>query len=124
MDAAGGSRRVEVLVVDDDPALRLLCRINLELDGHVVREAASLDAARAELERAAPEVVLLDRHVGGEDGLDLLDVIEALELPSRVVLLSGSSDVSPELRSRVSAVLGKPFELSRLAAVVAGTPVR
>jgi DNA-binding NtrC family response regulator len=36
-----------VLVVDDDASLRLLCRVNLELDGFDVREAATLDEARA-----------------------------------------------------------------------------
>jgi hypothetical protein len=40
------------------------------------------------------------------------------------VLLSGSSDVGPELRKRVDMVLGKPFELDSLAAAVAGSHVR
>lgn len=123
-DGGGSTRGKDVLVVDDDSSLRLLCRVNLELDGHRVREASTLAEARAELERAAPEVILLDRHVGGEDGLDLLDEIEALDLPARVVLLSGTSDVGPELRSRVDGVLGKPFELGRLAAAITGLIVR
>jgi response regulator of citrate/malate metabolism len=71
-----------------------------------------------------PDVVLLDIHVGADDGLDLLDEIETLDLPTRVVLLSGTSDVGPALRERVDAVLGKPFELRRLAAAVVGSLVR
>ena len=39
-------------------------------------------------------MILLDVHVGAEDGLELLDEVEALDLPVRVVLLSGSSEVS------------------------------
>ena len=58
-------------------------------------------------------MILLDVHVGADDGLELLDEIAALELPTRVVLLSGTSEVGPELRARVDAVLGKPFELPR-----------
>lgn len=111
-------------MVDDERSLRLLCRVNLELDGHVVHEAGTLAEARELIEREQPDVILLDLHVGLEDGLDLLDEVEALDLPVRVVLLSGSSDVSPELRSRVDGVLGKPFELGRLAAAVAGLIVR
>lgn len=111
-------------MVDDEPSLRLLCRVNLELEGHVVREAATLAQARAELERELPDVVLLDIHVGADDGLDLLDEIEALDLPTRVVLLSGTSEVRPELRARVDSVLGKPFDLKRLAAAVVGSVVR
>ena len=113
-----------VLVVDDEPSLRLLCRVNLELDGHVVHEAGTLTEARALIEQVPLDVVLLDVHVGSEDGLELLDEIEELEPRVRVVLFSGTSEVGPELRSRVSCVLNKPFELGRLAASVAGLIVR
>lgn len=104
--------------------MRLLCRVNLEHEGHTVYEAATLAEARGLLERLTPQVVLLDLHVGSEDGLELLDEIEALDLPARVVLLSGSSEVGSSLRGRVAGVLGKPFELDRLAAAVADCPVR
>jgi DNA-binding NtrC family response regulator len=121
----GGRTHVKtVLVVDDERSLRLLCRVNLELDGHVVYEAANLAQARDLIERESPDVILLDVHIGSEDGLELVDEVEALDLPIRIVLLSGSSEVAPELRSRVAAVLGKPFELGRLAAAVAGALVR
>ena len=113
----------DVLVIDDEPSMRLLCRINLELEGHRVREAATLTDAWEQIERDLPDVILLDVHVGHEDGITLLDELEALELPDRVVLLSGTSEVGPTLRSRVDGVLGKPFELGRLAAVVAGCVV-
>lgn len=113
-----------VLVVDDESALRLLCQVNLTLEGHTVHEAATLAEARAALERHTIDVLLLDIHVGPEDGIELLDEIEALELPIRVILFSGSIGVGPELRDRVAGVLGKPFELAELAAAVADCPVR
>jgi len=126
MRVPGGSTHVrgDVLVVDDESSLRLLCRVNLELEGYDVREAASLAAARAEVEREPPDLVLLDVHVGADDGLELLDTIEALELPVRVVLLSGTSEVGPALRARVDGVLGKPFELESLTAAVRSLIVR
>jgi DNA-binding response OmpR family regulator len=126
MRVPGGSTHVrgDVLVVDDESSLRLLCRVNLELEGYHVREAGSLAAARAEVEREPPDLVLLDVHVGAEDGLELLDTIEALELPVRVVLLSGTSEVGPALRARVDGVLGKPFELESLTAAVRSLIVR
>ena len=124
MGVQGGTQSKDVLVVDDERGLRLLCRVNLELEGHRVREAATLAEARQELERQTPDVVLLDIHVGADDGLELLDEIEALDLPTRVVLLSGTAQVGPELRARVSDVVGKPFELKRLASAVIGSIVR
>ena len=124
MQLGGGSMLKRVLVVEDEEALRLLCRVNLELVGHTVTEAGSLAEARDALEAEVPDVVLLDLHLGHEDGLELLDEIEALDLASRVVLFSGSSEVGPELRARVGGVLGKPFALESLNAAVGGVALR
>ena len=124
MQLGGGSMLKRVLVVEDEEALRLLCRVNLELVGHTVTEAGSLAEARDALEAEVPDVVLLDLHLGHEDGLELLDEIEALDVASRVVLFSGSSEVGPELRARVGGVLGKPFALESLNAAVGGVALR
>src|SRR3954463_13722380 len=65
----GGSRghaATRVLVVDDEPSIRLLCRVNLELDGHEVLEAHSLATARAALVEEDVDVVVLDVHLRGE----------------------------------------------------------
>ena len=53
-----------VLVVDDAQAIRLLCRVNLELDGHRVLEAGTIGAAREAARRLEVSLVLLDVHVG------------------------------------------------------------
>jgi DNA-binding NtrC family response regulator len=124
MSAGGEAGLKRVLVVEDEESLRLLCRVNLELVGHVVSEAASLAEARAAIEAETPDVVLLDLHLGHEDGLELLDEIEALDLASRVVLFSGTSEVGPELRARVGGVLGKPFALESLNAAIGGVALR
>ncbi len=107
-----------VVVADDDDAIRLLCRVNLELEGYRVLEAATVDDARDQLAAESIDVVLLDVHVGTGSGLDLLDEIEGLELPVRVVVLSGTSEISPEVKARVDSVLGKPFALEELSAAV------
>src|SRR3954470_4949856 len=82
-----------VLVVDDDEALRLLCRVNLELEGHRVCEAASISAARAALAAEAVDVMLLDVHVGHENGISFLRDLrnEGSRLP--VALFTGSATV-------------------------------
>jgi DNA-binding response OmpR family regulator len=95
-----------VLVVDDDPSLRLLCRVNLELDGFVVREASSADEARAAVDDERPDVVLLDVHLHGEHADVLLDELRLAGIP--VALVTGTADVT-ELRSRADDVLMKPF---------------
>lgn len=107
-----------VLVVDDDRSLRLLCRVNLELDGFEVTEAATLGEARGALASEPVSAVLLDVHVGNESGLDLLDELKAAGRDLPVVLLTGESGLPPEARGRADAVLSKPFEIGELAATV------
>lgn len=113
-----------ILVVDDDDALRLLCRVNLELEGHRVLEARSLEPARATLRSEAPDVVLLDMRLGNENGSDLLDDLDALSPRPRVVLFTGTTALGPELRARADAVVPKPFALDDLCAAVSGEAAR
>jgi DNA-binding response OmpR family regulator len=108
-----------VLVVDDDPAIRFLCKVNLELDGYRVVEAGTLGDARALLESEPVSVVLLDLHVGPESGVTLLDEIRGCEPPIAVAVVSGSSGVDPgESRIDADAVLGKPFTIDELRSTV------
>jgi DNA-binding response OmpR family regulator len=104
-----------VLVVDDEPAIRLLCKVNLELGGYEVREAGTLDAARAQLTDDI-DVVLLDMHIGNERGDALLDELRTRQIP--VAVVTGSAD-RESVTGLADAVLGKPFTLDELEATVA-----
>ncbi len=107
-----------VLVVDDEPSLRLLCRINLELDGLEVVEAGTLAEARRVLERERVDLVLLDVHIAGQDGRDLLRELRARDADVRVVMLTGSVDVASGRMSSADRVIAKPFEPMGLVATV------
>ena len=100
-----------VLVVEDDAALRLVCRVNLELGGFAVSEAATLDEARSAVAAKSPAVVLLDLHLGGSAADELLDELRAAG--TAVVLVSGTADARA-YEGRASAVLSKPFEPAEL----------
>ncbi len=113
---AGGNG---ILVVDDAPAIRMLCRVNLELDGHRVLEAGTLAEARGALAaEEPPALVLLDLHVAGEDGLDLLAEIRREHPEVRVVLLTGTAELEDGARGLADGVLPKPFSLEQLASTV------
>jgi DNA-binding response OmpR family regulator len=107
-----------VLVVDDEPSLRLLCRVNLELEGFRVVEAGTLAEARRVLDTEPPDVVLLDVHIAGDDGRDLLEELRAAESPVKVVMLTGSVDVTLNRFDAADRVVVKPFEPLELVAVV------
>jgi DNA-binding NtrC family response regulator len=103
-----------VLVVDDDAAIRFLCRVNLEFDGWSVHEAGAIEQARQKLEAAAVDVVLLDVHVGIESGLDFIAEIRERHPGVPVVLLTGSVG-SPSLDGvSADAIISKPFTLDQL----------
>jgi DNA-binding NtrC family response regulator len=105
-----------VLVIDDEPAIRLLCRVNLELDGYTVLEASSLEEARRRLDDDRISLVLLDMHIGADRGETLLHELDGRGIP--VIIVSGSAEVERETRDRVSAVLGKPFTIDDLRGAV------
>lgn len=108
-----------MLVVDDEPAIRLLCRVNLELAGYEVREASTLDEARRRLDGVS--VVLLDMHVGAERGETLL--AELHEHGIAVAVVTGSTDLD-SAGAHADAILGKPFTIEDLEATVARLATR
>jgi DNA-binding response OmpR family regulator len=107
-----------VLVVDDDQSIRFLCRVNLELDGWAVREAATLDQARRELAEGGIAVVLLDVHVGSQSGTDLLAEIRDAYPGVAVALLTGSVGSSGLDPTKADRVVPKPFTLEQLTQTV------
>jgi len=109
--------RTVVLVVDDEPAIRLLCRVNLEIGGYEVREAATLDEAREQLQAGQIDVALLDVHIGTERSESLLHELNEREIP--VAIVSGSADLASLESAGADAVLGKPFTLDDLESTVA-----
>ena len=125
MSGEGGRTHVKtVLVVDDERSLRLLCRVNLELEGHVVHEAGNAGRG-AQADRAGVagrDPARRPRRLRGRARAARRGRGARPAGPGRPAL--GYSEVGPELRSRVAGVLGKPFELRRLAAAVAGLIVQ
>jgi DNA-binding response OmpR family regulator len=112
-----------VLVVDDDEALRMLCRVNLELEGYRVLEAASLAVARDRLAAEKVDVVLLDVHVGRDNGLELLRELRSGRPGLPVALFSGTSDLT-ETGEEADAVIRKPFAIEELGSTVARLSTR
>jgi diguanylate cyclase len=113
-----GSEVATVLVVEDDPALRMLCRVNLEFEHYRVLDAGTLELA-AELLRQEPvHLVLLDLHVGGRNGRELLPLIRSEQPGAAICLLSGTSESDPPLEEGVAGFIRKPFDLDLFASTV------
>jgi len=110
--------RHTVLVVDDEEAIRLVCRVNLELDGYRVLEADGLAEARRLLVDEPVQVVLLDLNLGVERTDELLEELRRRTPPVPVALVTGSPEATRTERPEADAVLAKPFDLAELADTV------
>lgn len=107
-----------VLLVDDDPAITGMLREYLSEHGYEVAVAASGAAMRAELERAVPDVVLLDIGLPGEDGLTLARFLrERYRLG--IIMVTGAGDVVDRvigLELGADDYIAKPFDPRELRA--------
>ena len=101
---------MRVLVIDDEPDVLLLCRVNLQLAGHEVLEAAN---GRAGLELARtlePDVVVLDIMLPNLDGLTVLQEL-ALSEASRhipVIMLTAKTQLEDRRRGGPGASSTSP----------------
>jgi DNA-binding response OmpR family regulator len=110
-----------VLVIEDEPDIRDLVRINLEMDGHRVILAADGAEGLAAIHRERPDVVLLDVMLPEMDGWEVLTRLKAAddELLSSVpvLMLTARTDPMDRLRGGIEGAiryLTKPFSPSKL----------
>jgi CheY-like chemotaxis protein len=80
-----------VLVADDDEAVRMLLRLNLEIEGHsVVAEAADGKQAIEAVVSHRPDVMVLDMMMPGTNGADVLKALTDCSSRPCVVAYSAS----------------------------------
>jgi DNA-binding response OmpR family regulator/DNA-binding CsgD family transcriptional regulator len=110
-----------VLVVDDEPDIRELVRINLELDGHRVLTAEDGAAALELVRDDPPDIVLLDVMMPGIDGWQVLGDIkgesDAAVSHIPVLMLTARADELDRLRGAIEGAIRyitKPFALNDL----------
>jgi DNA-binding NtrC family response regulator len=112
---------LSVLVVDDDDAWRLTLKDWLERrDVHVVG-CSHGDWAVTAIQTHHPDLVILDVHLPGRSGLDVLRSIRHRwpGLPVIVTTAFGGNDAEESaMRLGANAYLGKPFRMDRLLGLV------
>jgi type II secretory ATPase GspE/PulE/Tfp pilus assembly ATPase PilB-like protein/CheY-like chemotaxis protein len=119
VNANGESKKV--LLVEDEDALRRVLKDLLEREGFTVFEAADGVLALDEIDRAAPDIVVLDLNLPRLDGYGVLSHLRArpatAELP--VIVLTAKGDEDSEVRVfeyGASDYLTKPFRPRALSA--------
>jgi two-component system phosphate regulon response regulator PhoB len=110
-----------ILVVEDEPAIRELLKVNLTDAGYDVKEAADAESAQAQLNAALPDLLLLDWMLPGQSGLAWAKQLRAdartRDIP--IIMVTARSDESDRvagLEAWVDDYVTKPFSPRELKA--------
>lgn len=110
-----------ILVIEDEPAIRELLKVNLADAGYEVHEAADAERAQIELTRELPDLLLLDWMLPGQSGLALARQLRTntrtRDLP--IIMLTARSDEADKvagLEAWVDDYVTKPFSPRELKA--------
>jgi PAS domain S-box-containing protein len=118
------AKPLEILVVEDELAIRRLLARYFEARGHSVTTAENGMAALREAEQSAFDVVICDLRLPGIDGFEVVRRLRQLPTGerSRCILMSGANAKLPAgpMREvlRLDAIVNKPFEIEQLRAAV------
>jgi excisionase family DNA binding protein len=107
-----------VLVVDDDPQVRDVVRINLEMEGYAVRDAANAEEGLAAIEDDAPDLILLDVLMPQVDGWEMLKRVQERHGVGSIPVIMFSGQIGGTEREAAErgaqGFVGKPFDLRAL----------
>lgn len=103
-----------ILVIDDEPDVRTLCRVNLEWKGYKVVEASNGSDAFQRLNEGRPDLILLDLMMPQMDGWEVMRRLKEDESTASipVILLTARADDDSQLKALDEGVLDyitKPF---------------
>jgi DNA-binding NtrC family response regulator len=113
--------KANVLIVDDDAAIRRALSDRMKFWGHTVSEAADGQAALDTVAQKEFDLILLDLKMPGIAGLDVLTQMREVDVPSDIVVITahGSVEIAVEaIRKGASDFLLKPVDFEIIQSVV------
>lgn len=111
-----------VLVVDDEPDLRMLYELTLLREGYRVYTAGSVQEARSQLQQRGFDILITDMRLPDGLGMELLQELRSQSRPERTIVITayGSADNAvAALREGAFDYLTKPVDLKQFRQVVA-----
>ncbi len=112
---------VSVLIVDDEPGIRSMCRAYLEGLGCDVHEAENIKAGRATLGQSAFGLAIFDVRLPGGSGLDLFRSTREQHPDLPIAIITGHASVEDAIDAvKTGAIdyITKPFDVERLKEIV------
>jgi len=106
-----------ILIVDDEPDLREILRLELEKKGFHIIEAGYGKEARETIEQEIPDLLLLDLNLPDENGISILKWIQEKYPEIETIIVSGTGSIDMAVESvKIGAFdyLEKPVDFDRL----------
>lgn len=103
----------EIVIIDDDPAVRDALSVVFSLEGYHVSSFAEGETFLAAARSRSPVCILLDVHMPGRSGLEILKELNAQQYPSPVFMISGQGDIPMAVDAIKNGALDfieKPFD--------------
>lgn len=118
-----------ILIVEDNEKNRKLARDILQVKGYRTLEAETAEAAIELAMQQAPDLVLMDIHLPGMNGIEALKKLRAVEATHRIPVLAFTASVMPQDRREImeagfDGFLSKPINLKEYVATVAKALVK
>lgn len=110
-----------VLIVDDEPDILLMLRVNLEADGFETALAADGETALQRIAEDRFDLMLLDVMMPVMDGWGVLEALPDMANAPRVIVVSAKSsdrDVTRAIEAGAVDYLTKPFSPTELGGLV------
>ncbi|MCK7610996.1 response regulator transcription factor [Roseibium sediminicola] len=101
-----------IYIVDDDPAVRDALSVLFNMEGYVVETFSDGDAFVNSAQKSVPACVMLDVHMPGRSGIEILKALNAENYPAPIFIISGQGDIPmavEAIRNGAFDFVEKPF---------------
>lgn len=100
-------------IVDDDPAVRDALSVLFEMEGYKVETFSNGEDFLSRLRDSVPSVILLDVHMPGRSGLEVMEELSARHVAAPVMIISGQGDIPmavAAIKQGAHDFIEKPFD--------------
>jgi len=101
-----------IYIVDDDPAVRDALSVLFSMEGYVVETFTDGDTFVNSATKSFPACVMLDVHMPGRSGIEILKALNAENYPAPIFIISGQGDIPmavEAIRNGAFDFIEKPF---------------
>ena len=113
-----------ILVVDDEPEIRIMLRQMLEESGHEVEEATNGEEASLLFRKSPADAVILDIVMPVQEGIETIIELRRDFPEAKIIAISGGARIAPDSYLQIAKRIGalhtfsKPFDKNEMLSAV------